>query len=286
MAKRNSRPARSRWAPFRWSIGFLSFAVLVTAVYLAGGAAVALARGRVAASPRGTLDCARAQITAPPVWLSVDVPARILAEEDFSGTALPLIDRTLVSRLGQAFEASPWVRSCRVRKGPGQVVVELEYRRPLLFLPWQSGATGCYVAGDGTVLPADEARDECLRDCLVVDGIDLRSPPRKGDRIDDPRIVVGAGLARLIAPEKRRLALATLQAPAGESGEWILTTRNGSRILWGDARDSLTNEEKLTRLMDYFHRTGGLDLPEGPYQFDLRAAGPVEPRPLAQPATP
>src|SRR5688572_13375725 len=95
-------------------------------------------------------------VTRPPAWIHADVKAEVVQSVNLN--RLDLRDRGLVEQVSRAFALHPWVaRVERVEKRfPAQVIVELEYRRPVAAVEVNSqGQAGLlFVDAEGVLLPS------------------------------------------------------------------------------------------------------------------------------------
>lgn len=235
-------------------------------------------------------------VSAPPAWLAADYSRNLVKAAADGLESVSLADHDLARRLGANLEHNAWVEKATVRTGYRRMEIDIRYRKPVLFVPWEG--KGCYVDESAVVLPGFEANADILRGCLVVEGVRQSSLPAVGVRFDDPIAIAAAGLAGVLAPAKARLDLLVIvvRTPTENRAEWELKTRKGSRIMWASlptnpssADESAANRspfggllvgaaEKLKRLDSYFDRFGSLDLPDGPNRFNLldgEDAGPV-----------
>lgn len=213
------------------------------------------------------------KITSKPEWLTVDLLPRALADAGIDAERIPLGHGDLVARIGRALEASPWVRRVEVRKAHLELVVTIEYRRPVVCVPVGTGEKCCYLDADGSVLPFAEASQDSLGACLVAEGLTIEPLPEAGRPVRDDRARAAAQLANLLLEAKDALDLLVIvmgkETPAGVSCE--LRTRRGTRIRWGlvQPEGEASSPRKLDPLYLHKERHGNLEQPRGPYFFDL-----------------
>jgi hypothetical protein len=89
----------------------------------------------------------------------------------------------------------------------------------------------------------------------------------------NPRVTGAAILAGLIGPHQDCLQIRRIDSNANDLTLW---TRGGSRVGWGsppgkEAATEASTALKLNRLLSDCRLHGGLDLPEGPYNYNLRS---------------
>jgi len=229
-------------------------------------------------------------VPAPPSWVSPTLLDEALALGNLPDT-VSLLDERLTANLARAFRQHPWVaRVVRVRRTrePG-IVVELEYRRPAALVERQGGLLPVDV--EGVLLPPSASPHEAAEALPVVRGIVSAAPPAPGQRWDDPLVAGAAALAAVLAPHWDEFQLSAIEPPTAvtpeqaDDGEYVLTTRGGSRILWGRSPGNghpgeLSPEQKIGRLQACIDRYGGFDQPQGPYEIDIRHWKEIVKRPL------
>jgi len=198
---------------------------------------------------------------------------------------LQVVDDDLAARLGQAFARHPAVEQVvAVMLGSSrQIQVRLIHRMPEL-----------------EVLLTDAARKGAMKSAAdrerswIVDrfGVLLprKNPDEKlpiffatvppagsvGERWGDPSIEAAAATAGYLRQadirQRRELGLRVFEI---SSGNLILCTLAGTRVLWGHAPGAETPDEakaatKLMRLLEYIERNTSLDKPSGHYEHDVR----------------
>ena len=208
---------------------------------------------------------------------------------------LSLLDPKLCTTLAAAFAKHPWVaRVNSVHQSfPADVVVEVEFRRPVAMVQVKGGRIP--IDGTGTLLPsedfavADVARYPTIR--LVGAG----NMAREGERFTEPGLIGAARVAELLASKWAQLELEAIELPKnrGSSVEPAdivlqLQSKSGSMILWGrapgtDHPGELTPSQKLARLEKYMTEFGGFDRPNGPYEIDIRHWQEITRRPAGKP---
>lgn len=224
----------------------------------------------------------------------VDLLQRVLDRQNLP-QKFSLLDDELVRELADAFQKHPWIsRVIRVRKSfPPRVLVEVEYRKPVAFIEVERGFYP--VDADAVVLPpSDFAPDDAARFPIVRNVTSMPQGP-SGKPWGDPLVLAGARLAETLLDRWRTLGLTSIVAPdrpdpAISPGDlsFVLTTRGGSKIVWGrppgtNHPGELTVEQKLGRLDRYLEQFGSFDGPHGPYEIDIRHWQEISRRPLTPP---
>jgi hypothetical protein len=241
-------------------------------------------------------------VSTPNRWVPQDLVTQVVRH-----AALPehlsLLDGDLVARLAAAFAEHPWVArvvSVRASRDAG-IVVDLEYRAPVLMVETTRGAYPVDLAGV-LLPPADFSAAEVGRFPHLRN---VRTQPAGPAGVPWGDIVVlgGARLANTVAPGQDltrywdRFQLEAIEAPhPGQAHAdladltYELLTRGGSRIVWGRPPGSDDLEpppsQKLARLEQYLSRYGSFDAPHGPYRIDIRHFEVIEVGSLPDAAAP
>lgn len=263
----------------RWALGpGRSAALLVLVAVIFGGGWYLIWRrlgAAVLSSESYWLTPEGVQITPLPEWIHTDIRREVFRDASLDGP-LWIMDDSLAARVHDAFAMHPWVaRVLQVRKlHPAGLKVDLEYRRPVLFV--QVGEERFPVDAEGVLLPGGDfsPTEVAAYPCLV--GIETRPATPLGSRWADPRVAGGAEIAATLAPVWEKLQLHQIVAirPAGpdpyQECAYELVTRAKTRIFWGRAPSSAfsgepTAAEKLGQLQRYAAQHGTLEpLPPGP----------------------
>jgi Cell division protein FtsQ len=263
--RRQETPSRVQGWPVQ-PIGLLiGVGVLVLALLGVGE----FTRERIASWDRSTIafsdiDCPRPQYQDRDEFLaevrsSGDLPER-----------LPLLEKNLASRLAEAFAQHPWVESVtRVSLSGRKVHIDLEYRVPVLaVLSAEPGdGPGWVVDRQGVVLPRKDIPEK-----LPILLATTAPSGRDGEPWGDRTIEAAARMAGLLRPHQKELRLQVFERHA--SG-FVLSTADGTHVLWGEAPGSeaageATAEEKVKRLLQYCLQYGNLDRPTGRQEHDVR----------------
>jgi hypothetical protein len=183
---------------------------------------------------------------------------------------LPVLDEELAARLKAAFAEHPWVEEVEeVQVGRDRrIEIHLRYRTPALAVPLTDGTSA--VDGNGVLLPATAN----VTGLPVWRGPSVLPGGKAGDRWGDAALEGAAQVAGLLRPHQEKMHLA---AALSTSGEVVLTTKNGSRVLWGrppgkEKEGEAAAAVKCERLLEYCRTNGDLDHPEGAYEHDVRGA--------------
>ncbi|MGC3966445.1 MAG: hypothetical protein QM775_03475 [Pirellulales bacterium] len=242
-------------------------------------------RDRVIAEAQYQVTLNNISVTEKPDWIKADVRAEALrnASLDFP---LNILDEQLAERIDNAFRFHPWVAEVRqVKKSlPAQVVVELVYRRPVCMveLPDRSGLYAVDAAA--FLLPSQDFLGEPKKAAAYprLAGITSINVGRVGVRWPDPSVQAGVLVAANLEQAWTPLGLVRITPTDVEFGQstpqFELTTRGGSRILWGSAPGfEQTGEakanDKIAGLVNYAKDHGSLEGRNGPQRLDVRHSG-------------
>jgi len=191
---------------------------------------------------------------------------------------LPVLDEALSARLQAAFAEHPWVEEVEeVQVGRDRrIEVHLRFRIPALVVPLADGTRA--VDGNGVLLPATAN----VTGLPVWRGPSVLPGGKAGDRWGDAALEGAAQVAGLLRPHQEKMRLA---AALSTNGEVVLTTMNGSRIVWGRApgkekEGEATATVKCERLLEHCRKNGDLDHPDGAWEHDVRGADKARVRSL------
>lgn len=232
-------------------------------------------------------------VTPQPDWIRCDVKAEVM---DANGLVhQSALDPQITVTVARAFSVHSWVAQVtRVRKAyPAQIVVDLEYRRPvgMVVVRRDDGQPGVIpVDENGIVLPTEDfenkGTDSPLQNYLRIDVGDTRHVGPTGTAWGDDRVVGAAHVARLIDTVWQAAGLYRIELAAESTGRraddlmFELVTKDDRRFLWGHSPGNerpgeLSPAEKLTLL--------GTAAKSGELRFDLRKS-PSSARQTAKPA--
>jgi hypothetical protein len=232
------------------------------------------------------------QLSPPPSGaVPTDLVRQIQRQQDFPEWVSTL-DQGLTKRLAAAFREHPWIESVReVRLAyPPQVVIQVEYRRPVALVALKAGLYP--IDPEGVLLPPADFSPQDAERFPVVQNV--RSVPAgpAGLSWGDPVVLASARLADAMRNDWPDLQLTAIVAPKPTKAQvdpadliFSLTAKGGSRIVWGRAPGSghpgeLTAVQKIGRLHKYLKEFGGFDQPRGPYEIDIRHWQEITRRPL------
>jgi hypothetical protein len=261
----------------RWIVPiFLPFAgtAIVLSGVIIGGQAL---RSQLRQHDRYTtafadIDCAPPEGTKQPQFLEEVRKKAALPDR------LPVLDEELAGRLKAAFADHPWVEEVeQVQVGRDRKIeIHLRYRTPALAVPLADGIRA--VDGHGILLPATAN----AAGLPVWRGPSALPAGKAGEQWGDTALEGAAQAAGLLRAHQEKMHLA---AALTTNGEVVLTTKNGSRVLWGRPPGKEKDGEamatvKCDRLLQHCRKNGDLDHPDGACEHDVRAADKARVRPL------
>lgn len=204
---------------------------------------------------------------------------------------LSTLEPQLCQNLARAFSKHPWVlKVVSVKQSyPSEIVVELEYRRPVAMVQVKGGRVP--IDTSGCILPSEDFAVSDATRYPTIRLTNARNMARKGNLISEPGMAGAAQVAQLLTSKWSQLELEAIEiAPqTSDSKEALLylQARGGSRIIWGrppgtDHPGELTAAQKVARLEKYATEFGGFDRPNGPYEIDIRHWQEITRRPAAK----
>lgn len=232
-------------------------------------------------------------VTPQPEWIRCDVKAEVM---DANGLIhQSALDPQITVTVARAFSVHSWVAQVtRVRKSyPAQIVVELEYRRPvgMVIVPRDDGKPGVIpVDENGIVLPTEDFKknetDSPQLNYLRIDVGETRHDGPTGTAWGDDRVVGAAQVARLVESVWQAAGLYRIELAAESTGRraddlmFELVTKDDRRFLWGHSPGNerpgeLSPAEKI-KLLETAAKSGEL-------RFDLRQS-PSSARKTTKPA--
>ncbi|HVJ80129.1 MAG TPA: hypothetical protein VNC50_03575 [Planctomycetia bacterium] len=274
---KQKRTMREKEAPPHVGTGFgiaLAGVALAAAALAAGGAAaVDWLRGEAVSIPILQTAVSESDLPSPPPWIRHDVAEKRLAEPLLLSRADPEAPRRLSEAFSKSTAWSSWIRRVEVRRTGNGFAVELDYRKPVVAIPWRTEFAGIFLAEDGTVLFAQAAREDALRACLTLDGLAETEIPPVGKPFPDSRAVTLARLGALLAPHRAELRLARIAITSSSDAplEVELKTVGGSSVRWiagGRLPDPQTERRMLDELKGLVEPRRGLDVEAGPGWYD------------------
>ena len=229
-------------------------------------------RGRVLSSAEYFVTAESLEITTLPEWIPSDIRAEVLRNASLEGR-ISALEEDALPRIAAAFSLHPWVEKVRrlAKRAPARIVVELEYRRPVLMVETPAGLLP--VDARGILLPSDDFSpvERAGYPRLVgVASVPLGMP---GEPWGDARVVGAAEIAVAIGSAWQELRLSymapsILPGSAGPLGEpvYTLVTADGVKALWGyapgvNAPGEPPPAEKIARLKQYLRANPHPDSP-------------------------
>ncbi len=213
-------------------------------------------------------------VTPQPPWIDAATNVKTDVLRDASLHQVTLWDDQAVMKVARAFELHPWVRRViRVSKHPpGQIHVELEYRRPVALVEVLYNELLSYepVDEEGVILPEElfHRRPELLDQYLRIT-VDYALPTVPlGSRWNDDRVIGAARLAALLEKHWKAWAIfriaAVTDAPGNRHPGYELGTRGPGRVRWGHAPGHELKGEppattKVAWISQYVREHGPLD---------------------------
>lgn len=233
--------------------------------------------------PNFRLSADKVQMTEAPGWLPRSAQQQILASVTKSSKSL--LAPNLVGNVASTLQHDPWIDEViEVRKTPSQLQIQVRYGKPLLLeLPQQQVALinprGEAISNlDFFAGSADSALRMAVKDLV-------QTPVVLGQPWPDPRVVLGADLARLISPWQEPSGLAgiysrylddvtavpmgvpgakTIPPTPGRAIEFRLWTVGRNEIIWGspvgqELSDESPADEKIAGLAQFVRLHGPID---------------------------
>ncbi len=254
----------------------MTLAALITAPYLVRW----LAPERLAED----YDPVSLQLPVGHEYVPSDLGERVLQRLRSQGE-LFLLDRSLAKRVATALAEEPWVRNVnRVEKHrDGTLVVDLEYRRPVLMVRSSQGVYA--VDRDGVLLPTSAFTASDVERFPVAVNVHSLPGGIAGQAWGDPVVKGAAMLADRLLQESekgsawKRFGMREIRLPDRVEGKpdrlcYVITTSGQSEIVWGEPPETSeaepTFEEKLQRLDYYLQRFGSFEEPHGTARIDIR----------------
>jgi hypothetical protein len=227
------------------------------------------------------LQTAEIRVNEIPQWVPKDLVTQVVNQSRL-GAQRSVLEEGLTKEIAIAFQKHPWVEKVvQVAKHvPARIDVELIFRRPVAMVEVPTGLLP--VDGSGVLLPPTEFTPEDARRYPLISQPKTSPRGAVGTNWGDPQVVAAAKLAAVLLPHWKDFNLTSIVIPAGldlraplEELVFELQTKGGSRIVWGRAPGvvyplELSPHQKIGRLEECLTRFGGFDLPDGPYEIDIR----------------
>ena len=229
-------------------------------------------RGRVMSSAEYFVTAESLEIPPLPEWIPSDIRAEVLRNASLEGR-ISALEEDALPRIAAAFSLHPWVEKVRrlAKRAPARVVVELEYRRPVLMVETPAGLLP--VDARGILLPSDDFSPVERAGYPRLVGVNSVPPVMPGEPWGDARVVGAAEIAAAIGSAWQELRLSCIApsilagsaAPPGEP-VYTLVTAEGVKAVWGcapgvNAPGEPPPAEKIARLRQYLRASSVLDSP-------------------------
>ncbi len=177
-------------------------------------------------------------VTPQPAWIHANVKADCARSLD--GMRLGLLDRDLVEKVGSAFSLHPWVAHVvRVEKRhPAKVIVDLEYRRPVLVVKLDApGDEGLlFLDEEAVLLPSADFAPTQARDYLRIAASGEAPSGVYGAPWSSDRIAGAAAIASVLDDQWKSLGLYWIATTRIVGGELVYELRSQDdkfRVIWG-----------------------------------------------------
>ncbi|MCS7015528.1 MAG: hypothetical protein NZM42_05325 [Gemmatales bacterium] len=198
----------------------------------------------------------------------------------------PLLSQYLAT-LRQALQSCPWIIHIDLQDSPRpHLLIQWTKAVPVFLMSYESqnGPTA-WLAGENALwlTPISSTFSADRSDFLPVRVAGTSFPPPQALQPLPSSLVRAVRLALFLAPYRQRLHLSYLAINDHPVAKEIqLYIENGSQVLWEtlDTASSISDAEKLHRLLEYVRVWHSLDKPAGPYCFDNRFPGPLLRKPL------
>jgi hypothetical protein len=224
-------------------------------------------------------------VNPAPAWIHADVRAEVVKTASLD--RLDLHDRELVTRLAQAFALHPWVgKVSRVEKRfPGQVLVTLEYRRPVAVVEIADAGKGglLFIDAGSVLLPSKDFAPGQAKDFLRIAAGHSAPASVYGEPWGSEQVAGAARIAGAYGEQLLKAGLYRIVAtPAGPRTEYELRTAEQTRVLWGSVPGEEqvgepTAPQKIEALVRYVSDKGPLDRQGGDRLIDLRIVAQSDP---------
>ncbi len=239
----------------------------------------------LAQRPEYLLSSDRVNVTEQPKWIHADVKAEVI--RDGTLTDASILDRDVTVKVAQAFELHAWVADVKrvSKRYPGEVDVELVYRRPIAMVELRSEGKRWLLPVDGraVLLPGEDFSRKQAQDYLRIATGNVAATGPVGTQWEDPRVVAAVRIATVLNQYRqklnlRRISLARASVAPTYSGqaEFEVETTCGVRLMWGHAPGEegpgeASTHQKITALLQYVQANGALEGLRAGQDLDIRA---------------
>jgi hypothetical protein len=242
--------------------------------------------------PEYLLAAEQLEVTPQPDWIHADVKAEVIRDGMLANTNM--LDADVTVKVARAFELHAWVAHVRrvSKHYPGQVRVELDYRRPVAMVEVYAADKRWLLPVDdqGVLLPGEDFSRKQAQDYPRIATGNVAATGPVGTRWEDARIIAGVRIAVALRECWKPLHLYRIAlrqsadlTPYQGGLEFELQTRGNRRITWGHAPgDEVPGEasasQKIAALVQHVQQHGPLDGDSNATDLDLRAgsARPIE----------
>jgi hypothetical protein len=218
--------------------------------------------------PAYTLSEEKFDVTPQPAWIHGNIKQEALRSGDLA--KLSILDPKLVEKVEHAFAVQTWVADVKrvAKTHPAQVVVELEYRRPVGMVEVTQGDERGLLPIDtyGVLLPPEDFSTNQVRKYLRISIGSTTPQGPVGTPWGDARIAAAAKIALALEDCWPKLQLYRIQHTGDDiagSPTFDLLTRDGAKVIWGhapgqEASGEATAREKLAQLAAWHEKHGPL----------------------------
>jgi hypothetical protein len=209
------------------------------------------------------------ELSPKPEWIRADLRAEALRGAALD-PPLPLLQEHLATRLERAFALHPWVQSVTNihLSYPAKAMIELVYREPVAMIEVPDGLLP--IDAWGTLLPTADFTALDTKKYPRIVGADGAPFTPIGTVWNDSAVLAGAKIAKLLKDQWLRLDLARIrwtrdpQAANAWERYFVLETRSGTLLIWGEPPGRELNDEplakdKLAALAAWGAMSGGLE---------------------------
>lgn len=233
------------------------------------------------------------QIPDPPRWVPVT-----LLDQIIEGGGLPaevsVLDKGLAGQIAEAFRKHPWVQGeVTVRISvPARIEVAFEYRRPVAMVEIHDGF---YAVDDaGVLLPPRDFPASDVEAYPKIVGMSTTPLAGVGSPWGDARVIGASRIAVALTPWWRDWNLASIVVPGRQTArqtyddlEFVVTTRGGSRIIWGrppgnDHPLEIADDEKIKRLKKFLALSQKGETLTEPWEVNINHLMEITYRPLPE----
>lgn len=233
------------------------------------------------------------QIPEPPRW----VPSTLL-DQIIQDGGLPdevsILDEGLAEKIAAAFEQHPWITG---KVGveitmPARIEVTCEFRRPVAMV---EVLDGFYAVDDaGVLLPPRDFPASDIDAYPRIVGMSTTPLSSVGTPWGDARVIGASRIAVALTPWWKEWNLRAIVVPERQTAEqmyddleFVLTTKGGSRIIWGRPPGNehpleIADEEKIKRLKKFLALSSQGETLSEPWEVNINHLMEITYRPLPE----